>query len=147
MKNDLRKKLLVYPDLQRKLIAYMMWLGLLVVIIHLIGSLFFVNETIATMHSVDLSSDTAVSHAILQIWLKASLITFMSTVGVVAAFGYFSLRFSNKIAGPALQMKIKLSNYVQKNEFEDIQLRDKDYFKDLAESINQAIAKKFRGEK
>jgi hypothetical protein len=142
MKTDFRKKLLVYPELQRSLIAYMMWLGLVIILIHIIGSLFFMNETITTLRTVDLTSESEVSHAILQIWLKASLITLVSVVGVVCAFGYFSLRFSNKIAGPALQMKNKISQYLKNDEFEVIKLREKDYFKDLADSINNALAKK-----
>jgi ABC-type multidrug transport system permease subunit len=141
MKMDFRKRLLVYPELQRRLIAYMMWLGLIIVIIHIIGSLFFLSNTIATLHAADLSSEAEVSSVIVQIWLKASLITLASVVGVIAVFSYFSLRFSNKIAGPTLQMKNKLANYIQNDDLEVIKLREKDYFKDLAELINQALAK------
>lgn len=144
MQLNFRKKLLVYPELQRGLIVYMMWLGLIVIIINIIGSIFCLSDTIQILHTTDLTSDTEISNALLKIWLKASIITFFSVIGVVATFSYFSLRFTNRIAGPALQMKNKLANYIEKEKFEPIQLRDKDYFKDLADLINQAISKKSR---
>lgn len=46
---------------------------------------------------------------------------------------------SNRIAGPIYQLKKHLNEYQNGKEYSDIQFREKDFFQELAQSVNQSI--------
>jgi ABC-type xylose transport system permease subunit len=142
MDKNFRKKLFIYPELQKSLIAYLMWLGVIVVVVNFIGSLIFLGQMVAILGSAEISPQYDLSQVIFQAWLRTIVSTVVLGAVVVGIFGYFSLHLSNKIAGPAVQMKAKLAAFLENNSTEEIKLRNNDYFKDLAELINKVLEKK-----
>ena len=51
----------------------------------------------------------------------------------------YGLYLSNRVAGPLFKLTKHLSDYRNGREYTDIQFREKDFFPDLAKSINDSI--------
>jgi uncharacterized protein involved in cysteine biosynthesis len=70
-----------------------------------------------------------------------SILVYTSIITVLFV-GFMSLGFSHKIVGPIFKIKKELKKMKDGEEINPIKLRDDDYFKDLAEDINNLLIKK-----
>ncbi len=62
--------------------------------------------------------------------------TTLVTTIVVISYGLF---LSNRVAGPVHRLKVFLDEYKANNNQSPLKFRKKDYFPELAESINEAL--------
>ena len=64
------------------------------------------------------------------------LIASLISITVLVCYGLY---LSNRVAGPIYQLKKHLNNYRNGMDFNDIKFRKKDFFPELAETINESI--------
>ncbi len=62
--------------------------------------------------------------------------TTILTALVIIGFGLF---LSNRVAGPIHRLKLFLADYKTNKSGTPVKFREKDYFQDLAESVNEAL--------
>jgi methyl-accepting chemotaxis protein len=65
------------------------------------------------------------------------IMTFM----LIPAGIWYSIKFSNRIAGPVFRVNRELKKLIAGDETREIFLRDKDYFKDLGDTFNELRGK------
>ena len=139
MKN-LRKKLLVDKDLQfniiRYLVLYSTTLSLVFLCVLYIASSYFITKV------SQLNVDPEIITSLFSDINYMALAFFILILLISLASSYFSLFFSNKIAGPIYNMNQTLELNRNNNSQNLIQLRKEDYFLNLAEKINSLIAQK-----
>lgn len=140
MKTYMRKNILISPHLQGKIIGSLFFLGTIVIIINLTGNYLFLRH-IFTL--VKVQSDAKTARVVFDAWQQSLFTTTMANILVLVVFVYFGLLFSHRMAGPVFQITSKLARYMSTGKFEPIQLRETDFFKDLADQINKAFEKKW----
>ncbi len=135
-----RKKLIVDKDLQYRIIKYLvvystlLSLGFLAILYA--ASNRFIDQ-VAEMNvdqQIMISLFNDINYMAIGFFILIILISFISS--------YFSLFFSNKIAGPIYNMKQTLEQNEKDGTQKLIKLRSDDYFFSLAEKINVLIEKK-----
>lgn len=73
---------------------------------------------------------------------KAKFWAFLLTSGVISILGMLiGVRFSHRLAGPIFRLKKEIKRLNAGEKIEEINLRDADFFRELAEEIN-ALTKK-----
>lgn len=69
-------------------------------------------------------------------------ITLLQAFFLAILFGGYFVYLSHRIFGPTYKINKVLEDYIATGKFEPIQLRKNDQFKELAENLNKAFAKK-----
>ncbi len=137
--SNMRKQLVVDKSLQYSIIKYLVFystsLSLIFLAILYYASNRFI-ERVALMNveeavMIDLFND--INYMAVAFFVLILVISLLSS--------YFSLFFSNKIAGPIYNINQVLDNNARDNTQRLIKLRKGDYFIDLSEKINVIIEK------
>jgi len=133
---NLRKKWIVLPLDQRKILIPIAAMGMAVVIVNLLANYLFVKKVMMSWEGSMTAETTRFAFEALGFGFVTSL-TF-NVIIVLLFFGFF-LALSNRIAGPVFQIQNRLRALRQSGKFEEIKLRESDLFKELADEVNHAV--------
>ena len=139
---DLRKKLLINPDFQKKFVMNMIAINAVISAVNFAAqSYFFWNA-----RQMGLKAGVALDHVYFTFLAEQqrsltaiSLGTFAVASAIIIAFG---LTYSHRIAGPVYRIQIYLKNRLSGVEDRAVNLRDGDYFGELADSVNDYVLEK-----
>ncbi len=138
--NDMRKQLVVDKSLQYTMIKYLVFYSSSLSIIFLSVLYFASNRFIEKISEMNVDQDVMVT---LFTDINYMAIAFFILILIISILsGYFSLFFSNKIAGPVYNINQVLDNNLKYNTNNLIKLRKGDFFNDLSEKINLLIEQK-----
>ena len=137
---EARKKFIIDPQFQYRVMGIIISGGLCVCFIFLAGLYYFMNKTFDFLNNLDtLSVEAKVE--LFSSW-NNMLYFLIVLVGIsIFAIWLWAKVFTNKIAGPIYNMNTKLDAYLSGDKTARIKLREKDFFVGLAERINKALDK------
>lgn len=133
-----RKQLMIEPLLQKKIISTIIYYGVILSAIYLIGLYFITSQFIQIINDTA-ALDDSLKALLYQKLNYIILILFLIIVIVTLITSYLSLLFSNRIAGPIFSINRILEKNKKENTFEFIKIRDSDFFHRLAVNINDLI--------
>ncbi len=138
-KNLNRSNILINPRFQLSIINYVALLFIFVIAVFYILNIVFYY--LLKQKGVD-AGLLASSEYFLFLNKVAKLITisfvFVSFISLIVIY-YFGLRLSHRIAGPIYKIDMKLDEMIETNTFQEIKLRNDDYFQDTAKKINDLL--------
>ena len=138
MKNQ-RKKFLIDPKFQIFFLSFSLATGILVSVIFMMTSAFFLKQVFAQAEAQGLPKDH-VFFDILRYHEHMTVVSvIISTLIVLTILSYYSFYMSNRVAGPIYRLKMKLREYCDGKDFQEINIREHDLFPELADVINEAI--------
>lgn len=135
-----RKELIIDPKLQYRIMTMIISVGVSVCVTFLCGLYFFMKTVFDFLDKLEgLSIDSKImlfSHWNNMLYLLIVLVG-------ITIFGtwLWAKSFTNKIAGPIYSMNRTLDSYLAGDKSARIKLREKDYFSNLGEKINQTLEK------
>lgn len=138
-KFDLRKRLLIDPVFQKSFLTYTIGSALAVVSIFFAAIRVFFWRLESKGVSIGLPKDHVFFQFVReQRWTMdvIFLITACATVAILVSTG---LHLSNRIAGPIFRAKKYLAGLRAGEVTGPLAFREKDYFQDLADSINESL--------
>lgn len=136
MKN-LRQKLLVDKNLQYNIIRYLVIYSTVLSMVFL--SALYIAASLFITKIAQLNVDQEIINFLYSDINYLAISFFFLILLLAMASSYFSLVFSNKIAGPIYNMNQTLEANRKNNTKNFIKLRNQDYFLDLADKINHLI--------
>ena len=138
--NNKRRIVLINPNFQLRIIGYFSSIALLIVGAFYLGFYFFVYTMTKQVAEMDFNNNHQLFNKIIeqQVANANTIIIFVSIV-VVVFLMIMGMVISHRIAGPIYRICSVLSTCQKKSDFQDIQLRDGDYFPELAEQINNFV--------
>lgn len=136
MKN-LRRKLLVDKNLQYNIIRYLVIYSTVLSMVFL--SVLYIASSIFITKVAQLNVDQDMINYLYSDLNYMTVAFFVLILLISLISSYFSLYFSNKIAGPIYNMNQTLEANRKNNTKNLIKLRSQDYFLDLADKINHLI--------
>lgn len=120
-------------------LSFSLGTGIIVSVVFMLTSAFFLNQVFVQAQIQGLHQD----HVFLEILgyhERMSVISVtLSTIMVLGVLSFYSFYMSNRVAGPIFRLKMKLQEYCDGKPFEEITIREKDLFPELADLINKAI--------
>ena len=135
-----RNKLIVNEKLQGMIIRTIVTYGIILSAIFLSAIYFISDQFITTIYETSSMNDDLkislyrdLNQIILVFFALAVILTFI--------ISYLSLKLSNRIAGPVFNINRVLEKNIVNSTSEPIKLRDADYFHQLANNINQILAR------
>jgi nitrogen fixation/metabolism regulation signal transduction histidine kinase len=143
---DLRKKLLIEPALQKKIIMKFVLLGVGITAVNMIGFYLLVARLIDQVGSLN-QANTAVLEIIQQTCLYLIVSSIFLSGCVLVGFCIYGLYFSNRIAGPIYNLRKVIARVLAGEQDVRVQFRQNDYFQELSEEINQLLEKKLKTSK
>lgn len=136
---NLRNRILILPELQKKIVSPFVWASLGVATLNLCAIAVFLNFLVSLINE---NADSQMALFALNAISFGIATVLILNLFVIAVFGYFFLAFSNRIAGPVFHIQKALRNFKESGQFDPIQLRESDLLKSLAEDINEALQAK-----
>jgi uncharacterized protein involved in cysteine biosynthesis len=135
---NLRKKLIILPELQRKIISPFVWMSLAVIALNVGFFGVFFNNVMAALNVI---SDQAVTVHFLNSLMVGLVLLLILNLVVLVSFTYFFFYLSNRIAGPVFRIEEHLDFLKETGQFKPIILRENDLLKSLADKINGVCQK------
>jgi hypothetical protein len=138
-KFNLRKKLLIDPEFQKSFLTYTIGTAMAVVGVFFLAIRVFFWRLETKGVAIGLPSDHIFFQFVReQRWTMdvIFLVTACATVAILVSTG---LHLSNRIAGPIYRARKYLAAYREGNKAGKLAFREKDYFTELATSINEAL--------
>ena len=135
---NLRKRLLILPELQRKIISPFVWMSFAVIALNVGFFGVFFNKVLSVLN---ISGDHPVTAQLLNTLMVGVGMLLILNVGVLVSFTYFFFYLSNRIAGPVFRIEKHLDFFKQTGNFDPIILRENDLLKSLADKINGVCQK------
>lgn len=135
---DNRAQVIIDPKFQYQIMGVLISGGIGVCAIFLLGLYFFMSKIFSFLETAEgLSSDAKIE--LYMNWTQM-LYMMIALVGFsVFIIWLWAKNFTNKIAGPVFNMNRTLDGFIAGDKTKRIKLREKDYFKELSEKINQAL--------
>jgi hypothetical protein len=129
---DRRRRLVVCPELQRRIVRDITVLPLIVFVLSIAVLAVFTGK----LHGEAAAADVELPSLIP--WLLC-----LFGVVVVASFGLLSqaARFSNRVAGPQFRILRVVSQELAKSTGQQIQLRGDDYLREVAADVNALLSR------
>lgn len=134
-----RKKILIYPKFQIKLII----LNLLLVAFIIGSVVFFINQSFTNLHEQGISANLSASHPYFGfLKYQSSLLYKYLWIGTIVGFvitTWLSLILSFKLAGPIVRLHSYFGEMAKGNDLDkNVSFREGDFFNDLPDLINKA---------
>jgi len=134
-----RKSILINPGFQYRIIGYMILFTLILLGLFMLAFDHFEKELLVQASFLNLKE-----HPLFFDFLTKQIHSLQAMIGLlciasVLYFGLGGLIVSHRLAGPIYQIKKNLLEFKKNQKFKRIVLRDKDYFKDLADVINDVF--------
>lgn len=137
--SNMRKQLVVDKNLQYSMIKYLVLYSTSLSLIFLAILYYASNRFIEKVALMNINEDVMIN---LFNDINYMAVAFFILILVISLLsGYFSLFFSNKIAGPIYNINQVLDSNARDNTYRTIKLRKNDYFINLSEKINLLIEK------
>ncbi len=136
---NLRKQFVVDKALQYSIVKHLVIYGLVLSIVFLSLLYFISTRFIDELARADV--DSLVLIKFFDGVNQMAFFFFALVLLITILTGYFSLYFSNKIAGPIYNIERTLDANEKNQENAQIRLRKNDYFSNLATKINRLIEK------
>lgn len=140
MLRNLRKKVLIQPRLQKKIIAQFLLLGVVMILVNLLSFYFLVSKVINQIQAFS-SSHAEIYDSLMDTWSDLTLGTLVLSLVIVFSFCLYGLYFSNRIAGPLFHVRKAIARFVMGEKSVRIQLRRDDYLQELSEDVNLLMDK------
>jgi methyl-accepting chemotaxis protein len=137
---DLRTKLLVEPQLQKKIIWNFFFLGMTITMINLISFYFLVGKIVDQFSGLN-QLNPAVLEVIQQTCLYLIVSSLIMSILVMIGFCIYGLYFSNRVAGPIYNLRKALGRILEGDKTVRIKFRKDDYFQELSEQVNLVLEK------
>lgn len=134
-----RKTLLIDRPFQVYFLVYTVGIALTVSLIYFAASRFFFLRFLEQGKDLGLPANHAFFQFLETQQTTLDLALLFASLIVITVLILYGMYLSNRIAGPIYQLKKHLSDYQNGKEYSDIQFREKDFFPELAQSVNQSI--------
>ncbi len=138
-KFDLRKKLLIDPEFQKNFLAYTVGSSLVVVAIFFTAIRLFFWRLESKGIAIGLPKDHIFFQFVREQRWTMDVIFLLTACATVAILVSAGLHLSNRIAGPIYRAKKYLADLKSGEKVGQLSFRQKDYFQELAVSINEAL--------
>lgn len=134
-----RNKLLIYPSVQRRMIALFFLAGCLGFVGLTLGAWAFSYFLFQYLEPIISSQGSDSVVQITSMWNFFWI--FVSAFGLFYVIFLFvlGLMFSHRTAGPLYRIATDLSKMISNGQFKKIEIRQSDYFEEAVEQINAAI--------
>ena len=136
---NMRKQLVVDKSLQYSMIKYLVLYATSLSLIFLAILYYASNRFIEKVAMMNVEEDVMINLFNDINYMAVAFFVLILVISLLSS--YFSLYFSNKIAGPIYNINRVLDDNVRDNTSRMIKLRKGDYFIDLSEKINLLIEK------
>ena len=134
-----RRKWVINPKFQSLFLVYVLSsISLIIIGFYLLSSL-LLKDLSQLAEALGPASKDEFARNSMNIWSWFNKAVMMGTLFFSAFFSYFYLKISNRIAGPLYNLKMKMRNLREKNEFHAVKFRDTDYFAELEEEYNLLV--------
>ncbi len=146
-KKKFRWNLLIYPKFQLTLVFLV-----LVVFVTTLGCITFEFwQTFENLNNVGLQSNLGQNHVYFE-FLRAQRVTLFKIIAYVGGVGLLlsllvSLYVTHRLAGPLVRLKSHFERMGNTGEFREIHFRENDFFEELPEIINVALARLLSSQK
>ena len=135
---NLRKKFIILPELQRKIVSPFVWMCLAVIALNVGFFGVFFNIVLSALNAI--GNQEVNSHFLTTLMVGLVMLLILNLV-VLVTFTYFFFYFSNRIAGPVFRIEQQLDFLKETGKFNPIVLRENDLLKSLADKINGVCQK------
>jgi len=136
-----RKQLLINPSLQIKFVLFSSFIGIFCAsVVYTAAYIVFRNYKSAAITKGILPNSIYIEYLDKQMWIITSCFLFLIPLFLLFTI-FFGLKFSNQIAGPIFNLSNSLKEMNNTNSFNEVKLREGDYFQELEIEINQLILK------
>jgi hypothetical protein len=139
---DQRKKLYIYPEVQKSMLFYATLSSLVAITAaSAIGLVAHngINEII--MQTQDAQPSMSVLSELHQIQMRVSILYGTVAFLVITVTFYTGLYLSHRIVGPISRIEKNINEGIQTGHFEKITLRKNDFFKGFADKVNLLFQK------
>lgn len=137
--SNMRKQLVVDKSLQYSMIKYLVFYSTSLSLIFLAILFYASNRFIEKVALMNVEEEVMINLFNDVNYMAVAFFVLILVISLLSS--YFSLFFSNKIAGPIYNINQVLDNNARDNTQRLIKLRKGDYFIDLSEKINVIIEK------
>ncbi len=137
--SNMRKQLVVDKSLQYSMIKYLVFYSTSLSLIFLAILFYASNRFIEKVAMMNVEEEVMIGLFNDVNYMAVAFFVLILVISLLSS--YFSLFFSNKIAGPIYNINQVLDNNARDNTQRLIKLRKGDYFIDLSEKINVIIEK------
>ena len=137
--SNMRKQLVVDKNLQYSMIKYLVFYSTSLSLIFLSILYYASNRFIEKVALMNINEDVMIDLFNDINYMAVAFFVLILAISLLSS--YFSLFFSNKIAGPIYNINQVLDNNARDNTHRTIKLRKHDYFINLSEKINLLIEK------
>lgn len=139
-KIDGRKNLMIDPVVQKKVIWNFMWLGIILMLVNIGTSYFFLNQLILQIEAVK-DQNAAVYTLLQDTWQVLLIGSITLTVMILIVVYTYGILISNQIAGPIYKLKKTIQRVLAGEKDAKVVFRKGDYFAELADEMNKLIEK------
>lgn len=139
-----RKKILIYPQFQIRFLISSIGSALTVTLIYFASNYYFFHHFEQIGIDGGLPMDHVFFRFIDQQKNLTSLLVVVMALASTIVLTMYGLIQSNKIAGPMVRLKKYLEDEINGSNTQPLSFRENDYFKEIADLVNKAIAKKSR---
>ena len=136
---NVREKLFIDPRFQLYFLGYTVGSAVVISSIFFLAGRFFYWEFQKHGEALNLPPQHAFFRFIENQQRTLDLALLLASLVVIVFLTLYGLYVSNRIAGPIHRLKLHMKDYCAGKAFEDVYVRDKDFFPELAEKLNEAI--------
>ncbi len=138
-KQSNRRIYLINPKFQLSIISYALFISVITIAVFYMSNLYFIGKLVSVGTSLNYSPDHPFFAFIREQkkMMHSVFLVTASTVCLTIVIG--GLILSHRIAGPVFRLQEYLESLVENRTFKKLSFRKRDYFSDLAESMNKAI--------
>jgi hypothetical protein len=134
-----RRKLLIDPSFQYNFIAYTVGIAIIISAIFFAADRYFFWRFLQQGHVLGLPADHAYFRFLESQQSTLDWVLLLASLIVIVVLIIYGFYYSNRIAGPVYRIKAHLKDYCTGKDFTDTYFRKKDFFPELADSVNEAI--------
>jgi methyl-accepting chemotaxis protein len=138
-KKFVRRKLLIDPSFQLYFLAYSVGIAVIVSAIFFIANRLLFQSFLTQGRALGLPPEHMFFRFILEQRAVLDLTLIGTSLIVIFLLIAYGLYLSNRVAGPIYRLKNSLKAYTASGKFSPVKFRKRDFFQDLATSVNDAI--------
>lgn len=137
---EIRKTLMVEPDLQKEVIANFVFLSVFIISINILMSYLMIKRIIGHVETANQPSPELYDF-IINTSTSLMIYTLLINIATVIGFGIYGLIFSNRIAGPVFNLNRTIKSVLDGKSDAQVSFRKDDYFHELSENMNLLFRK------
>jgi hypothetical protein len=134
-----RRKFLIYPEVQNKVIGIFVFAGGIGFMGLVIGAVIFGQKIFELVEKAGAATSPENQITISQIWFSFTFFIVVFGIIYVIALSALGLFFSHRLVGPLMRISKDLSRMIESDKFSDLKIRETDFLEDIVVNLNESI--------